>query len=288
MRYLLSVRRRSVKNIQRSQAQILMRDSGRGGAGFTLIELLVVVAIIGLLASLLLPGLARAKAAGKRIQCTNNQKQLATVWVMYTADNSDRLVANGQSSGTINTPLWVQGAFYNITDNTNDTLMIDPRYALFANYLRTVKVYVCPTDRATVKVGGRDYPKIRSYALNSYLGWVGTWDPRLSANYRVFLKHGDLPQRMTASLFTFIDVNPDSICWPYFGVYMDQDAFFNFPNSSHNRGGVVSFADGHVEYRRWRDARTIAGYSPDYHKHKDISPSNPDLAWLRERATVHR
>ena len=265
---------------------MLMRASARGGTGFTLIELLVVVAIIGLLAALLLPTLARAKAAGKRVQCINNQKQLATTWVMYSTDNSDRLVANGQSTGTTNTPLWVQGAFVHATDNTNDALMLDSRYALFGNYLKTVKVYVCPTDRSTVKVNGMDYPKIRSYSLNCYLGWTGTTDSRLPLNYRYFMKHCELPQRMAASLLTFIDVNPDSICWPYFGIYMDEESFFNFPNSSHNRGGVVSFADGHVEYHKWRDGRTIVGFSSDYHKHKDPSAGNQDLAWLRERATL--
>ena len=69
---------------------------------------------------------------------------------------------------------------------------------------------------------------------------------------------------------------------------MAQDYFFNWPNSSHNRGGVVSFADGHVDYHRWRDQRTINGNLSDYHAHKDSSPNNQDLFWLRERATVRK
>jgi len=89
-------------------------------------------------------------------------------------------------------------------------------------------------------------------------------------------------------VFLFQDVDPNSICWPYFGVYMNQESFFNFPNSSHNRGGVVSFADGHVERHRWQDQRTISAFSPDYHRHSDPSPRNVDLAWLRERTTVHK
>ena len=57
--------------------------------GFTLIELLVVIAIIAILASLLLPVMARSKENAKRIQCVSNQKQIGLAFVFYVDENKD-------------------------------------------------------------------------------------------------------------------------------------------------------------------------------------------------------
>src|SRR5581483_2378251 len=126
-----------------------------------------------------------------------------------------------------------QGAFYYPESNTNFAYIIDPRYAQFANYIKTTRPYVCPTDKDAVNVYGKSFPKLRSYALNCYMGWTGTWDDRLALGYMVIKKQSLLPP-MPAGTFLFADVNPNSICWPYFGVRMVQDSFFNWPGASHS------------------------------------------------------
>jgi hypothetical protein len=89
------------------------------------------------------------------------------------------------------------------------------------------------------------------------------------------------------------DIHPESICRPSYGVFMDREYFCHYPASQHERSGIFSFTDAHVETKRWRDVRTYAkAYQPRtadiWHNHDSASPTNVDIAWLQKHTTVKR
>jgi prepilin-type processing-associated H-X9-DG protein len=137
---------------------------------------------------------------------------------------------------------------------------------------------------------GKPVPQMRSYAMNVYLNPVGSFTEFLSRSHQVYRKSSDI--RLPSNIFVFQDVNPQNICTPAFIVDMPgagMDGFFHFPATHHNRSGVMTFADGHVETRRWQDPRTfVKASSGTKVGHDNVSPRNSDLAWIRERTTARK
>lgn len=113
-----------------------------------MIELLVVIAIIGMLASLLLPTLARAKDAGKRVACTSNLKQVYLALSLYAQDNEDRLPPKFEvKKSTLSATDIANGKRVQTLTNGIHTTLADyagSSEALAANL--PPRVFRCPSD----------------------------------------------------------------------------------------------------------------------------------------------
>ncbi len=191
----------------------------RNSRAFTLIELLVVIAIIGILASLLLPALAKAKSKARATVCLNHLRQLGIATTMYVDDFDGRLPGSAHNGYS-----WIAG--------------LEPYSA--------TNLYRCPADTNRLRSysialndfllpslnGGSDYSRLASISSLS--------DTQMLAEKAGFYSGGDH--------FHFAD--------PFDGGYEPAKFENQVAVRRHQGGANFLFLDAHVQRVSWAQAQT--------------------------------
>jgi prepilin-type N-terminal cleavage/methylation domain-containing protein/prepilin-type processing-associated H-X9-DG protein len=284
--------------------------------GFTLIELLVVIAIIAILAAMLLPTLAKAKAKAKQIACLNNMKQLQLCYHMYVGDNEDRLPLNFVGNNPLD---WT-------TDSAQLTCLPDGgttgpsggiTTGVLYQYNKSYKIYACPANTTLISPGwsagdilaarkfygdnsistGTPLPELRTCSIELSMGCNDTKPPdpngpwtysSAGITWKTYSKISEIQSTKISSKIVFVQESQFTLQDSVFGNFPLRSAsplnlWFNVPANRHNDGENFSFADGHVEYHKW--------HSVDVDTHQTgngggqvFSATAPfdDLYWLQE------
>lgn len=206
---------------------------------FTLIELLVVIAIIAILAAILFPVFAQAKAAAKKTSCLSNTKQVGLAAVMYAGDFDDTFPynASGQIGITYYGEPYVDGAL----DPSAATNWVRGVYPYVKNY----GVYLCPTSKdldgndgwGCYETNGKPSQFCSAYAFNGIAIGKSTTTMPAPAD-TIVINETIQKQKDSQVSASYLGYTPY-----YYNI--DSPVY----DLNHGAGANFGYADGHSKYK---------------------------------------
>ena len=288
---------------------------GAAAAGFTLIELLVVIAIIAILAAMLLPALAKAKAQAQQINCLGNLKQWGLAQTMYVDENNDRFPATKIANGTPGTPgdyQEDQPRWLDLTDVEHQNLVAGTSYGRDA-WFNALPSYINAKPLYLTAVNGQSAMDQYNGGRNIFHCPTATAQPAdatINQNTRAMFQIGMNSKGMWEQNST-VQVSPlkaNRVSNPSaFVMFSDNRVLssdapaFNTSTGTlgspqnytsrfsmrHNNGGNITFSDGHSAHFKYSyvcvDGATLgAGYTPG----KPSDPHRPDIHWSHDGTPI--
>lgn len=251
--------------------------------GFVLRDLLALISVAGLLG---IPFAAWLGILGQRqdgLVCLTNGRQMMRAFALYAQDYDGLLAGNEDDNTAPQGHSWFSGDVRSLSNVTNQFAAGDPKINVLAPYVKDLRIWKCPADPATVRVGGVQMPTIRSVAMNGAVGttcstfpgmhtgtqrlathgpWLdGAHGHTRGSKFRTFGRDGEFV--FPAETFVFSDEHFNSINDGHFGHpgYAPENPtlsavrWVDYPAVFHGESGGITFADGHAELRRWRALR---------------------------------
>jgi len=216
-----------------------MKPPRTSPSAFTLIELLVVIAIIAILAGMLLPALAKAKAKAHMVKCVSNEKQIALGYTLYATDHSDYLPVAGTEvppgSGWVAPSRW----FLQISPYAANTA------STFTNLVAKDKIVACPTAKIGTNVIPANVPGYQGYGgyghNYAYMGYTQFDAKKLSA-----------VTKPAETCMNGDGLDPArGLSWWNYG-YLYPPTVPIAPYVRHGKGGNYAWADMHVAFASWK------------------------------------
>ena len=192
--------------------------------GFTLIELLVVIAIIAILAAILFPVFARARAKARQTQCLSNMKQLGLAMIAYATDYDQFLPVWGPATDPGDPSKFDPG---NPPAYTTWDTAIEP-------YTKNKQILICPDNPLGTNGTARGYSEPR------YVSGVGTEQPPSPSDTVMLAEKGSYPPGAwaDAAMETFYQMGWNTV-YPK-----------DIQKMPHNEGKNFAFVDGHVKWSK--------------------------------------